>query len=87
MGVNASNELSVKIITGEEYTREFRETFSDVNFVGMRTTDAIQILKDRGYEKYKFCTNDNHITKIMKKEVIIFTNRTHTFVVKQPEFC
>lgn len=79
------NLSSSKLITLEEYTKEFRETFSDVTFTGMKIEVAISILKERGFEKYRLWPHDGqYLSKMLKKEVIIYTDSEGKSVTKEP---
>lgn len=85
MGANLSE---LKITSGEEYTRTFRETFSDVKFTGMKLDDTIKLLKSRGFEKYKIWPYGTpYVTKLLRKEVIIYTDKDMMFVTGECEYC
>ena len=90
MGNNISDQMVVdflksKIVIGEEYTRDFRETFNDITFKGMTVKDAIQLLNKRGYTKHRLWPyNGTYLSKILRREVILYTDDKLTIIIKEP---
>lgn len=84
---NATPEdfLKSKLVTYEEYTRDFKEKFNDITFKGMTVKDTIQLLNERGYTKYKLWPhNGNYHSKILRREVILYTDDKSIIIIKEP---
>ena len=51
----------------------------------MTVKDAIQLLNERGYTKYKLWPhNSTYLSKILRREVILYTDDKLTIIIKEP---
>lgn len=79
-------KLPFEFITGDQYTKSFRETFSDITFTGMLVNEAIQILKSRGYNNYRIYKGTKFLTKIFRREVILYTDEFENKIIREPDY-
>lgn len=80
------NDGNFEIIPDEERTKQFKEIFFDINFIGMKVEDVIDLLGKRGFQKYCLLSNDEKfLTDILNgADVIIHTDKDQKIVVKEP---
>ncbi len=87
MGNTVCNKNDNRDLEHEECSRQFNETFADVDFVGMSMVEAYKIIRSRGYEKMKLCIQSSYRsrqrTQKRSQEVIIVCD-DECIVVKQP---
>ena len=73
-----------KLIKREEYTKLLNDKIKNITFTGMSLNEAINILKNKGFNKHRIITYYPYLTKIYKNEVIIYSRDGYLF--KEPEY-
>lgn len=82
-----NSKSDFKIVTVDDYRKDFKEKFSGIIFKGMTVKEAVKILEDGGYNKYKLWPHDSvYLTKILKREVIIYTDDKLMIVIREPDY-
>lgn len=82
---NTKSFLKSKLLTYEEHSKDFTETFQDINFIGMDIIKAVSILKERGYTKYKIWPHKyKYYSKRLNGDVILYTDMLASVITKDP---
>lgn len=81
-----SNKLNESLIQDYEYIENFRETFCDIDFIGMKLECAIKIFQDNGYENIILSIIKINPTSTLKKQVVIVMDEDEKYVIEKPCF-
>ncbi len=81
-----SNNLNESLIQDYEYIENFRETFWDIDFIGMKFECAIKIFQDNGYENIILSIIKINPTSTLKKQVVIVMDEDEKYVIEKPYF-
>lgn len=79
-------KIKENLIDDSEYIENFRETFWDIDFIGMKVELAVKIFNDNGYNNIRLANMKINSSGKLKKQVIIITDEDEKYVIEKPYF-
>jgi len=70
--------------TYEDFSSKFREDVKDITFIGKTKEEAINMLEELGYTKYKVVEGTLYVTKVLRKEIILYVDKNEV-IIKEPQ--